>query len=973
MSKKLELAMRIRTDLNQARGDLKALGGDVEDLGDKSEKTSRDMERIGSTLGKIAGAVAGGVLYKAVISATIEQERVTAQLEQRLRSTQGAAGLTRDELLDMASAMQQVTTYGDEAVIPAQSLLLTFTEIGREVFPKALETVLDMSVAMDQDLKASAIQLGKALNDPVQGITALSRVGVQFTEDQKEMIKQLQETGRTADAQRIILGELETQMGGSARAARDTFGGSIEALKNSFGDLLEGDASSPGLKDAREAIEDLTNLLSDPATKESFGIIIGAVAQLTTVAAEATVALGDLTQNLGAMFQNAFGDLDPLKALNVEIRAIDRAIKGGLDTPAKYLFTSDGELKSLKAQLVAERDLILETRKGAPASTTSNAPSSVPTAPEAPVLNADAQKLLDTLTKQAAMIGLVTEEAKVRYAIESGELGKLLPEQQELLLTQARQLDQFKASSSAADEQRKSTEKLTSSQVSYVQNLERQAALIGLNTNQTRDAEFAEKGLTGALRERAKAAAALLAAEEERLAVNSDAASLAGLQAQSLRAQGKEAEALEIKIQQRYGELMTRLKERGNAAGLDIVNGLINMEQARARLTETQAMIDQMFDATGRQEQTVQAQLETGLITEGEARRRIVELHKQQATEVEKLLPLMQELAVATGDPAALENVERIRAELESMQVISNELAISFRDGLQGGLEEAIMGLAEGTMTLRDALDSLVLGIAESMAKMASEGLAELATQGVMDLFAQGAQAAIAAAGQKAAAEVAAIGTVTAAKTAADTTMAASSVASANAAAAGQATAAATTTTAWAPAATTASIGSFGAAAAIGLAAVVAALAMSQSFNTGGKVRGEGTGTSDSIRAWLSNGEFVTRAAVMSQPGAEAFAEDFNQRGMVALEDWTGAARQATGGLAGVPAPAAPAPAMNNGRLADPTAVKQNTTLKNAVNLYAVQNPADIASMAWGREGEEHFEVYLQKNGARVRQLMGIN
>ena len=51
MSKKLELAMRIRTDLNQARGDLKALGGDVEDLGDKSEKTSRDMERIGSTLG----------------------------------------------------------------------------------------------------------------------------------------------------------------------------------------------------------------------------------------------------------------------------------------------------------------------------------------------------------------------------------------------------------------------------------------------------------------------------------------------------------------------------------------------------------------------------------------------------------------------------------------------------------------------------------------------------------------------------------------------------------------------------------------------------------------------------------------------------------------------------------------------------------------------------------------------------------
>ena len=150
MSRKLELAMRIRSDMSQARNDVRALGGDVETLGDKSEKASRDMERISSVIGKIGAALAGGALYSAVISATREQERVTAQLEQRLRSTQGAVGLTRDELLSMASAMQQVTTYGDEAVIPAQALLLTFTKIGGDVFPRALEAVLDMSVAMEQ-------------------------------------------------------------------------------------------------------------------------------------------------------------------------------------------------------------------------------------------------------------------------------------------------------------------------------------------------------------------------------------------------------------------------------------------------------------------------------------------------------------------------------------------------------------------------------------------------------------------------------------------------------------------------------------------------------------------------------------------------------------------------------------------------------------------------------------------------------
>lgn len=146
--KNLELAMRIRADLQQAIGELKQLEGAVEANGRQAESTGRDMEKLGKNIGNVIAAFAGGAVYKAVIGATIEQERVTAQLEQRLRSTAGAAGLNRDELLEMASAMQQVTTYGDEAVIPAQSLLLTFTKIGREVFPRALETVLDMSTAM---------------------------------------------------------------------------------------------------------------------------------------------------------------------------------------------------------------------------------------------------------------------------------------------------------------------------------------------------------------------------------------------------------------------------------------------------------------------------------------------------------------------------------------------------------------------------------------------------------------------------------------------------------------------------------------------------------------------------------------------------------------------------------------------------------------------------------------------------------
>lgn len=84
--------------------------------------------------------------------------------------------------------MQSVTTYGDETVIEAQALLLTFTKIGKETFPQALESTLNVATAMGTDLKSAALQVGKALNDPVLGMTALSRSGIQFTEDQKKKL-----------------------------------------------------------------------------------------------------------------------------------------------------------------------------------------------------------------------------------------------------------------------------------------------------------------------------------------------------------------------------------------------------------------------------------------------------------------------------------------------------------------------------------------------------------------------------------------------------------------------------------------------------------------------------------------------------------------------------------------------------------------------------------------------------------------
>jgi hypothetical protein len=171
--------------------------------------------------------------------AYIESEKATAQLNAVLKSTGVAAGISAKEVTALASKYQELTTFEDDAVLSAQNLLLTFTKISKDVFPAATETVLDMSTALGQDLKSSAVQLGKALQDPITGITALRRVGVNFSDAQQEMIKGLVESGRLLDAQKLILKELNTEFGGSAQAARNTFGGAVMYLTNMFSDLQE--------------------------------------------------------------------------------------------------------------------------------------------------------------------------------------------------------------------------------------------------------------------------------------------------------------------------------------------------------------------------------------------------------------------------------------------------------------------------------------------------------------------------------------------------------------------------------------------------------------------------------------------------------------------------------------------------------------------------------------------------------------
>ena len=191
---------------------------------------------LGGLTAAAAGAVAFGIKS---VQAFSESQNVMAQTKAVIESTGGVAGVTAEQVGKMASELQRVTTFSDETIQSGENLLLTFTNIGKDIFPEATKTMLDMSQALGQDTKSSAIQLGKALQDPILGVTALRRVGVNFNEQQQEQIKTLVESGKSLDAQKLILKELKTEFGGSAEAAGKTFAGSLERAKNTFGDFME--------------------------------------------------------------------------------------------------------------------------------------------------------------------------------------------------------------------------------------------------------------------------------------------------------------------------------------------------------------------------------------------------------------------------------------------------------------------------------------------------------------------------------------------------------------------------------------------------------------------------------------------------------------------------------------------------------------------------------------------------------------
>ncbi|MCY1514398.1 Prophage tail length tape measure protein [compost metagenome] len=657
-------------------------------------------------------------------------------------------------------------------------------------------------------------------------------------------------------------------------------------------------------------------------------------------------------------------------------------LKSTVGTGFEPLADTQGEI----ARLSAELDALTAKQKAAADSTKSTVDSAAETARQTAadsfVKGTEAQvQSLQKLSNVQRAHAVMQEQG----ITETSTLGQRM-------LQAAEAADKQKAATDAATEaerkadaaRRKSEQQLEAAgrkaeqaakqQLNYVQGLEKQAATIGMSSAQVREYELAERSMTGALHERAAAALVVIDAEERKRQVDADGKQLVGLQAQLLAAQGQTAAATSLQLEQQYGELLERLKARGDQAGVDLVNSLINAEQAKSQLSELQAQIDAVFAEQARREQTINTQQQAGLISELGARQQILDLNRETADQVEKLLPKMRELAAATGDQASIERLKDLELRLANLRTVANEFSNALKAGFENGIQSALEGLATGTMNLQEAATSFLQSIAGAMANLSAQQLAQMATSSIMGMFGSGADSGAglttgaAAVTTSAGALSAAGGTLITGAAAIEA--AAASLALANGASGGGGGSGG----AGVLASLAGALSSGSGAGSSGAAGYTGAFG----FSDGGHVLGAGTTTSDSIPAWLSNYEFVTRAAVVQQPGALDFLHEFNARGMAALANWAPRVRHATGGLAGVPAPALPAPALpaptlGTGSLAEP-AKAMGATIKNAQNFYLLDDPSRVADAAFNsRAGEESFVVMLSKDPARYRSILGIN
>ncbi|GEM_PF-782790 len=304
------------------RAELLSVGKAAEDAGKKAQAAGRDWEAFGRGIGTSirAGTVAAAAAIALVGRNSIAAQQEMAQLDAVLKSTGQDAAFSRQELTGLAEAIARASTYSAGEITKAETRLLSYSGIARDNFAGALQIAIDQAARLGISVEQSSEIVGRALESPTKAAAALAQqgFGAAFTDSVRKSIKALEDAGREAEAQRMVMDILTESYGGAAQAARDTLGGALQALRHTLEDLTT--APDGSLDAATAGVNTLIDTLNDPAVREGFSAMTGVIASLTAQMAE---GLGLLTQYI-ARWQEAKALRDGGSAAQTSAGGIER-------------------------------------------------------------------------------------------------------------------------------------------------------------------------------------------------------------------------------------------------------------------------------------------------------------------------------------------------------------------------------------------------------------------------------------------------------------------------------------------------------------------------------------------------------------------------------------------------------------------------------------------------------------------------
>ena len=303
----------------------------------RAKETEEAWANVGTAIGAVFSSIAVGAVFQKFIAETKQAEQEQAQLQAVLKSTGNAAGYSQERLNQMADAMQQSLGVAAGDVNSAQAVLLAFTNIVGDKLPAALQAAADHAARTGSTIQASAEIMGRALDVPSVGMASLQKQGFKFSESQIEVARELERTGKIAEAQQMVLDSLNESYGGAAAAARDTFGGALTALQNTISDLLTGDSGS--MAQMKKSVEDLNATLSHEQTRAAFQTFVGWLAEMASAVVKASADMISGTQAAGG-FLNAiatFGTINPFRSVEGNIKTLREELQGLEGDKKRYL------------------------------------------------------------------------------------------------------------------------------------------------------------------------------------------------------------------------------------------------------------------------------------------------------------------------------------------------------------------------------------------------------------------------------------------------------------------------------------------------------------------------------------------------------------------------------------------------------------------------------------------------------------